>query len=440
MAQTGKLGAADSLLGNLLPAFAGADDPLPSTGGLTGRLGSPDSYLADLLFALEGQQGAQVINVTAASVLTLTHSAACDAEIVGHPSPLWALGGIDSELGDDQLAFTGPDDLPPSLGTKTGRLGTELGGVVLALGGVLGAQVINVSASSTITLTSSASCLAAIVGHPAPSWTLGGVTESLGGIQAGFAGTPDPRPMTGDRTGKLGTSASGLANVRLALGEEEGDSSAKTWNVVAASSLTLSSAAAVANFSRGVIASSTVVLSTGASRSVARPVAGTTTISLTASAATKATRSVVAESTLMLSVSADLYPWVITEVGAESILSLGVSATGRHARFWPAAESTIVLDQSAYSTLKNVFDVLAASSVELTAEATGRHAHFRPSAGSVIDLTVASTGRHAHFSSHGSIGNQPDIEFQRPTRSLPAICVDDDCLDPICQWIHTVRW
>ena len=397
MAETGKLGSADSLLGNLLPAFAGVDDALPSTGGLTGRLGSPDSYLADLLLALEGQQGAQVINVTAASVLTLAHSASCVATIVGHPSPLWALGGSDSELGDDQLAFTGPDDPVPALGTKTGRLGAELGGVVLALGGVLGAQVINVTATSTIALTSSASCVATIVGHPAPSWTLGSLTETLGDVQPAFAGTPDPRPMTGDRTGKLGTSASTLANVRLALAEEEGDSSAKTWNVTAQTSVSLSSAAALTNFSRRVFGSSTVVLSGTAHRNVARPVAGTNTILLTGLAHTKVSRVVAAQNTITLSVGADLYPWVITEVGAESVLDLGVSATGRHARFWPAAESTIVLNQSAYSTLKNVFDVLAASSVELTAEATGRHAHFRPSAGSIIDLTVASTGRHAHF-------------------------------------------
>ena len=69
MAQTGKLGAADSLLGNLLPAFAGADDALPSTDPRTGVLGTSDALLAQIILDLNGPDNPKVFNLWATSVL-----------------------------------------------------------------------------------------------------------------------------------------------------------------------------------------------------------------------------------------------------------------------------------------------------------------------------------------------------------------------------------
>jgi hypothetical protein len=78
MAQTGKLGTADSRLGDMLLAFAGADAPRPSTGSITGRLGTSDSMLGNVRLALgetEGGGGGGIIYVAAASDLALSGEA-----------------------------------------------------------------------------------------------------------------------------------------------------------------------------------------------------------------------------------------------------------------------------------------------------------------------------------------------------------------------------
>ena len=418
MAQTGKLGAADSLLGNLLPAFAGADDALPSTDPRTGVLGTSDALLAQVILDLDGPDNPKVYNLSATNVLVLTQLADSGPALVGHPSPDWVLGGHDAQVGDTGLGYSGPPDSPPDPGTRSGKLGFALGSLLIGLSGADLPKVFHVSATTTIVITQTAESGPALVGHPSPRWVLGGQDSYLGNVEPAFAGPSDPRPTTGTLTGKLGSPDSFLAGMRLALGETEGDSSAKTWTVSATSSLTLSSTAALTNFSRCVSGLSTIVFSTIAGAGVARPVAGASTLTLSDLAGTKAVRPVQAESTITLSAEAALYPWVITEVGAESVLDLSVVATSRYSRFWPVAESVIELSQFAEQTERNVINVLAASSLDLgvdatgrhthfrpsaqstvglSVDATGRHAHFRPTAGSVIDLTVASTGRHAHF-------------------------------------------
>ena len=375
MAQTGKLGMADSRLGNLLLAFAGAEDPLPSTGILSGRLGTSDSFLADLLLGLEGPEGAKLYNLYAESTLALTQSAVCAATIVGHPSPSWVLGGIDSELGDTQPAFTGADEPLPAYGARTGKLGVGLGSLVLALEGVLGAQIINVTAQSTIALAQSAGCDPEIVGHPSPPYTLGSLTSALGGLQEAYAGPADPRPMTGSITGRLGTADSLLGGMRCALGEEEGDSSAKTWNVAALSALALSSEAAVANFARSVLASNAIGLSVVAATAISHSVDADNLIAFNDAAETAFAKS----------------------VSAESGLTFDVTASSRYARYWPTAESTLSFDHLAEATTKYVVEVVGDSLLELTSEASGRYARFRPVAESVISLIASADGRHSHF-------------------------------------------
>ena len=63
-------------------------------------------------------------------------------------------------------------------------------------------------------------------------------------------GRTQPQPATGTQTGKLGTSTSLLAGMRLALGEQEGGGGATITYVTAASVLAASSNAAVAGVVR----------------------------------------------------------------------------------------------------------------------------------------------------------------------------------------------
>ncbi len=396
MTQTGKLGAADSLLGNLLPAFAGADAALPSTAPRTAVLGTSGTLLAQVILDLDDPSRPKVFCLSAANTLTIAVSAQNEADLLGHPSPRWVLGGQDSQLGGLGLDFSGADATLPVNGARSGKLGIALGGLIVGVAGETTPKVFNLLSQSLLTLANSAQSGASLVGHPSPQWVLGGQDSCLGNAALAFV-SQAPRPTTGMLTGVLGTLASGLANVRLALGEEEGDSSAKTWTVAATSTLTLSATAAVANFSRGVQASSTLALAVDATTRAARPVAGASIIVLTDTAGFSVGRAVAAESTISLSDSTALFPWTITEVSAESALTLTDAATGRHARFYPAAASVIELSQSAESSGRYITEVSASSAIALTSEAAGRHAHFRPTATSSLDLLASSTSRHSHF-------------------------------------------
>ncbi len=396
MAQTGKLGAADSLLGNLLPAFAGADAALPSTPPRTAVLGASGTLLAQIILDLDDPSTPKVFHLSAASELVLADSAQKEADLLGHPSPHWVLGGQDSRLGGLGLDFSGADATLPATGVRSGKLGVALGELIVGSAGETTPKVFNLLAQSILALADSVQSGASLVGHPSPRWVLGGQDSYLGNAALAFV-SQDPRPVTGTLTGILGTFASGLANVRLALGEEEGDSSAKTWIVAATSTLTLSATAAVANFSRGVQASSTLALAVDAVAKAARPVLGTSEIALADTAGFSVSRAVAAESTVSLSDSAALFPWTITEVSADSALTLTGTATGRHARFHPTAASVIELDQSAESSGRYITEVSASSAIALTSEAAGRHAQFRPTATSSLNLSTSAIGRHSHF-------------------------------------------
>ena len=396
MAQTGKLGAADSLLGNLLPAFAGAAAALPSTAPRTAVLGTSGTLLAQVILDLDDPSKPKVFCLSATNTLTIADSAQKDADLLGHPSPRWVLGGQDAQLGGLGLDFSGTNATLPATGARSGKLGVALGELIVGSAGETTPKVFNLLAQSILTLADSVQSGASLVGHPSPRWVLGGQDSYLGNAALAFV-SQAPRPTTGTFTGVLGTLASCLANVRLALGEEEGDSSVKTWTVAATSTLTLSATATVANFSRSVQASSTLTLATDAVARTARPVTGASAIALADTAGFSASRAVVAESTISLSDSAALFPWTITEVSAESALTLTGVATGRHTRFYPAAASVIELGQSAESSGRYITEVSASSAVALTSEAAGRHAHFHPTATSSLDLLASSTGRHSHF-------------------------------------------
>ncbi|MHB9044421.1 MAG: hypothetical protein ACYC35_00625 [Pirellulales bacterium] len=375
MAQTGKLGIADSLLGNVLLAFAGADDPLPSTGTMSGKLGTPASMLGNAMPALSGPDGPKVINLWAESTLVLVSSVSCDAEIVPHAPPAWVMGSPDWQLGDAQLGLTGADDPLPTIGTRSGRLGLGLGNLVLGLDGTVGAKVVYLSAGSTLALVSAASCDAEIVPHASPRWVLGGIDNKVGNTQLAYVEVL-PRPLTGTMTGKLGTLASLLGNMRPALGEQEGDSGAHTYNVTAGNTLSLTQEASYA-----------AIFARDAS----------STLSLTDSALLTRIALVSADSTLTLSdeSTCDVGQW-LHEVAAESVLELTTEATTTVDAwvFDLTADSTLELSDAATVTTRTwLHEVLADSTIELTQEANAALGNvIVASADSVLSMSVAATG------------------------------------------------
>ena len=222
-------------------AFTGADETPPSITTQSGRLGG---QLGDTILALGGVVGPLTFHLAAESVLAIAQTADPAPTFVAHPSPHWALGGHDSQLGAMEPGFTGADDPGPTVTTQTGRLGRRLGDTVLGLDGVVGPRTFCMTAESVLAIAQTADPAPTFVAHASPHWTLGGHDSQLGSMELAFAGAADSRPLTGTQTGKLGTVYSLLGGVRLALGEQEGEALPGV-EVTAESVLSLSSEAAV---------------------------------------------------------------------------------------------------------------------------------------------------------------------------------------------------
>ena len=247
MAQTGQLGIADSLLTNVQLAFAVAPDALPALTTQDGRLGW---QLGGTVLGVVGVVGPLTFCLSAGSVLAIAQTADPAPTFAAHASPHWVLGGQDSSPGGTQPAFTGADTPLPALTNQGGRLGGQLGSTVFALGGVVGPLASNLSAGSVLAIAQTAAPGPTFAAHASPRWVLGGQDACLGGQRLAFAGADSPQPTTGTQTGKLGTSASLLAGMRMALGEQEGGGGATITFVAAASALVASSDAAVAGVVR----------------------------------------------------------------------------------------------------------------------------------------------------------------------------------------------
>src|SRR5574340_1455210 len=114
------------------------------------------------------------------------------------------LGTADSQLANVQLAFVAAEPLPPSVTTESGRLGGQLGDMVFALGGVIGASVIHLAAESVLAAAQTADPAPSFAPHASPLWALGGQDSQLGDAELAFAGAEEARPETGDQTGQLG--------------------------------------------------------------------------------------------------------------------------------------------------------------------------------------------------------------------------------------------
>jgi hypothetical protein len=381
MAQTSQLATADSLLANVQLAFTGADETPPSITTQSGRLGG---QLGDTILALGGVVGPLTFHLAAESVLVFAQTADPAPTFVAHPSPHWALGGHDAQLGVMEPGFTGADDPGPTITVQTGRLGRRLGDVVLGLDGVVGPRTFCMTAESVLAIAQTAATGPTFVAHASPHWTLGGHDSQLGGMELAFAGAAAPRPLTGTRTGKLGTVYSLLGGVRLALGEQEGEALPGV-EVTAESVLSLSSEAAV-GIVRSRAATSTLDLVATAGRNNLLAATAESTISLDTTAAFAVARAVAAENTLELTDEAGRNN--LLDASAENTLEL-TDAAGRNNLLTGAAESTISADVTVAAAAVRL---LAAESVlELTDEAESAALPLFAESELSLDTTAAFT-------------------------------------------------
>ena len=116
MAETGKLGIADSLLANVQLALAAAD---PTPPAITTQGGSLGGQLGDTILALAGVDGPLTFNLSAGSALALAQTADPAPAFVAHSTPDYVLGGHDSQLGAMEPAFAGAAVATPSLTGQT---------------------------------------------------------------------------------------------------------------------------------------------------------------------------------------------------------------------------------------------------------------------------------------------------------------------------------
>jgi len=114
------------------------------------------------------------------------------------------LGTADSQLANLQLAFVTTDPALPSVTTESGRLGGQLGDMVLALGGVIGASVIHLAAESVAAPAQSVDSTPTFAPRASPLWALGGQDCQLGDTELAFAGADEPPPAIGTQSGRLG--------------------------------------------------------------------------------------------------------------------------------------------------------------------------------------------------------------------------------------------
>jgi len=408
MAQTGKLGTVDSLLANVQPAFAAGDPTLPAIAAESGRLGG---QLAGTVLGLGGTIGASVIHVSAASVLALAQTANPAPTFAPHASPLWALGGQDSQLGDTELAFAGLDAEPPTIATQSGRLGGRLGDLMPGFGGLVGAGVIHLSAESALAIAQTADPAPTFFPHISPAWVLGGRDAQPGVIQPAFTGAEEARPATGDHTGQLGTLHSLLGNMRPALGEEEGGG-ANIVHATADSDLSLSGEAGVTAI-LGCAASSPMDLADLAQATRALVCAAESVLAITDTAARNDLLSGSAESSIGLDVAADFA--AARAVAAESVLALTDAAANIGGQLIEAAaQSQLTVDAATGFTVARA---ATAESALVLDDSAARNNLLTGSAESSIGLETT-----AHFSAVRTMAAESELSLSVDVeRVLPAV-------------------
>jgi len=358
MAWTGKLGTVDSQLANVQPAFVIAEPSPPPITTESGRLGG---RLGATVLALGGVIGAGVIHLSAESVLAAAQSADSAPVFAPHASPLWALGGQDSQLADSQLAFAGADAPLPAITTQSGRLGVPLGSLVPGLGALVSAGVIHLSAESLLAIAQTTALDPTFAPRFSPAWALGGRDAQLGTLEPAFAGAEEARPETGDRTGQLGTPASLLGNMRPALGEQEGGGGATIVYATAESDLVVLTEASV-SATRTRAASSALVVADIAGRNDFPTGTAESSLGVDVAADFSVARAAASESALSLVDAAGRND--LLSAAAESVLSLDTAADFTAARA-VAAESALVLNDAAASIGGELIEATADSTLVL---------------------------------------------------------------------------
>ncbi len=409
MAQTGKLGTVESQLANLQLAFAGAEPSPPSIDTQSGRLGA---QLGDVVLALGGVTGASVIHLAAESVLVAAQTADLVPTFAPHASPLWALGGQDSQLGDTEPAFAGADPSPPAITSQSGRLGGLLGDLVPGLGGLVGAGVICLSAESVLVIAETADPAPTFAPHLSPAWVLGGQDAQVGVVQPAFTGAEESQPATGDQTGQLGTFNSLLGNMRPSLGGQEGGGGANIVYADAESDLSLVGAS-VASAVLGLAASSPLVLFDAAETARALACAAEDTLAVMDAAARNNLVSGSAESALSPNVAAD-FTVARAVVGASAIELTDVAAHIGGQLIEASAESTLVLDMAADFTVARA---ATAESTLALVDAASRNDILTGSAESGIGLDTT-----ADFTSVRTAAAESTLTLSaEAARVLPAV-------------------
>jgi hypothetical protein len=405
MAETGKLGIADSLMANVQLAFAAPDATPPAITTQDGRLGWE---LGNTALGINGAIGPLVIHPSAQSVLAIAHTADAAPTFAAHSTPHWTLGGQDSRLGAMEPAFIGAEASLPTPTIQTGQLATRLGTAVLGLDGVIGPHVFRMTAESTLAIAQTADPAPTFVAHVAPHWVLGGQESGLGGEQLAFAGTDEPRPATGDRTAKLGTANSLLGAMRPALGEAEGGGGATIVYGTALSALAFSSDASV-GIVRGRAAADTLVVTDTASAAAVRSVDGANELTFTDLANGAAVREVAAGDALDLTGTA-LGAAVFAAV-AESSADLTTAADTLAVRPLAAANAVELTDEAACTAL---LALGAESAVEpaTAADATAVRAVAAASALDLVDEAARTSRVIWTLSVESAISLASDVEIQ----------------------------
>ena len=408
MSQTGQPGTTASVLANVQLAFAGAAAAQPALTTQGGRLGG---QLGSTVLALSGVPGPLVSHLSAASVLVIAQAVAPGATFAAHASPRWVLGGQDSYLGGEQLAFAGAAVPRPTTGTQTGKLGTPtsmLSGMRMALGaqeGGGGATITSVAATSALAASSTAA-LAGIVRAPA-------ATSALALTGAAGVGCVRGESAVSALVLSHAVYAQAVRPVAAAhaLGLTQTIVGAAVFTAVAQSAVSLTATADV-SAALTLAAADAMDLTGVAVRTASISLGASSAIGPATAAEASAVRAVTAASTLDLTDEAVRTSRVVWTVAAESAINLG-SALGLCTTLNVGPSSPLDLADIAAETALRTLTVQSAINPATAASTTAD----RPlTAASPLALTAVAAGQKSATSaatSPMSLGSAASVSVVR---------------------------
>ena len=216
MAETGKLGTAESLLASVQLALAAADATPPSIttegGRLGGQLGRHDSCPRRGSWSLDLQPLGRERAGRLRRRRTLRRRSRPTLPLIGPwvvKTPAWARRS---------RRLPGRRHRRPRRPSRPAGSAWPWAAWFSGWTAPLARMSFCMMAESVLAIAHTADPAPTFVAHVAPRWVLGGQDAYLGGEQLAFAGADEPRPATGDRTGKLGTANSLLAGDAAGIG------------------------------------------------------------------------------------------------------------------------------------------------------------------------------------------------------------------------------